>query len=218
MDYATARRNMVESQIRTNRVDDPLVVAAMRDVPREAFLPKTVSAFAYVDEAIQVSPGRYLLEPLVLARLLQAAEIQETDIALEIGCATGYAAAVMSRIANTVVALESDKTLAGAATKTLADLQFDTVAVVEGPLADGYPKQAPYDVIVFGGAVAAVPDAILDQLGEGGRLVAVVQGRPGTVGKGVLLTRSGGLISRREMFDLGAPFLPGFEPHPTFTF
>ncbi len=218
MDYATARHNMVEGQIRINQVNDALIVAAIGTVPREAFVPHSVAGIAYVDEAVEVAPGRYLLEPLVLARLLQAAEIQETDVVLEIGCATGYTAAVLSGIASTVVALESNQDLVAVATKTLSELQCDNVAVVEGGLEKGYPKQAPYDVIVFGGAVAAVPGAILAQLGDGGRLLAVVQGKPGSIGKGVLFARSGGQVSRRELFDLGAPFLPGFEPCPEFIF
>ena len=219
MDYAIARRNMVENQIRTNHVSDPLVVSAMEEIPREAFLPKPIMDLAYTDEATPVAPGRFLLEPLVFARLLQAASVQSDDVVLDIGCGTGYASAVLSRMANTVVALESDAGLAGEATRILSELQFDTVAVVEGPLEAGYPKQAPYDVIFFGGSVAAIPDEILGQLGDGGRLVAVIQdsAETGQIGRGILVTRDGDRISRSVLFDLGAPFLPGFEPKSAFT-
>jgi protein-L-isoaspartate(D-aspartate) O-methyltransferase len=169
-----------------------------------------------VDEDIAIGPGRYLMEPMVLALLLQAAEVRSTDVVLDIGCGTGYAAAVLAQMASTVVALESDAGLAARAAGTLAELELDTVDVVTGRLQNGYPKQAPYDVIFFGGAVSRVPSAITDQLADGGRLVAVIANDG--LGKGTLLTRHGGAVSQREMFDAGTPFLPGFAPAPTFTF
>ncbi len=216
MDFATARHNMVESQIRPNRVTDPLVLSAMAELPRETFVPKALRGIAYVDEDIAIGPGRYLMEPMVLALLLQAADVRSTDVVLDIGCGTGYAAAVLARMASTVVALESDAGLAARAAETLAELEIDTVDVVRGRLDEGYPKQAPYDVIFFGGAVSRVPPAITDQLAEGGRLAAVIAGDG--PGKGTLLTRHGGAVSRREMFDGGTPFLPGFAPEAAFTF
>ena len=216
MDFAAARHNMVESQIRPNRVNDPLVLSAMAELPRETFVPKGLQSIAYVDEDIAIGPGRYLMEPMVLALLLQAAEVRSTDVVLDIGCGTGYAAAVLAQMASTVVALESDAGLAARAAGTLAELELDTVDVVTGRLQNGYPKQAPYDVIFFGGAVSRVPSAITDQLADGGRLVAVIANDG--LGKGTLLTRHGGAVSQREMFDAGTPFLPGFAPAPTFTF
>lgn len=216
MDYAAVRKKMVDNQIRTNRVTDPLVISAMEELPREAFVPDALRGIAYVDEAVSLGQGRYLMEPLVLARLLQEAEVNSGDLVLHIGCCTGYGAAVLARLASTVVALESDAGLAVKATETLAELGIDTVAVVEGPLNDGYPKQAPYDVIVFGGSVAEIPDGILEQLAENGRLVAVVGTH--SVGRGTVITRHKGLLSRREVFDAGTPPLPGFTPAPTFAF
>lgn len=216
MDFTAARHNMVENQIRPNRVTDPLVLSAMAELPRETFVPKELQSIAYVDEDIAIGPGRYLMEPMVLALLLQAAEVRSTDVVLDIGCGTGYAAAVLAPMASTVVALESDAGLAARAAETLADLELDTVDVVAGRLDNGYPKQAPYDVIFFGGAVSRVPSVITDQLADGGRLVAVIAGDG--LGKGTLLTRHGDAVSRREMFDAGTPFLPGFAPVPTFTF
>ena len=216
MDYAAARHNMVESQIRPNRVTDPLVLAAMAEVPREAFLPKPLRGVACVDEDIPLGNGRHMMEPLVLARLLQGAEIAASDVVLVIGCATGYCSAVLARMANTVVALESEPDLAEAATETLGNLEIDTVALVEGSLRDGYAKQGPYDVIFFCGAVAEIPATIREQLSEGGRLVAVVSG--GGMGKAILVTHRGGLFSRLELFDAATPLLPGFEPKPSFVF
>lgn len=217
MDYAARRHSMVENQIRTNRVTDPLVIEAMDGVPREAFVPDEMKGIAYLDEDIPIGNGRYLMEPLVIARLLQAADIRPEDVILDIGCGTGYVSAVMARMANVVVALESDSGLAARANSALTNLGLDTVAVVEGPLRDGYVRQAPYDVIFFGGAVAKIPAAIVEQLAEGGRMVAVITGDQG-IGAGTLFLKVGGIVSRREVFNAATPFLPGFEPVKEFTF
>ena len=216
MDYVAARQKMVENQIRPNRVTAPLVISSMTEIPREAFVPKPLADIAYIDEAISLGNGRFLMEPMVTAQLLQAAEIKPSDVVLSIGCSTGYTAAVLSRMANTVVALESDSDLAATATETLAGLGLDNVAVVSGELAKGYSKQAPYDVIVFEGAVSSIPSAISNQLTEGGRLVAVINGTP--VGKGVLITRFSDSLSEREVFDAGTPVLPGFTAESSFAF
>lgn len=217
MDYATARLNMVESQVRPNRVTDPRIVAAMLELPRESFLPKPLRGIAYVDEDIHIGDGRYLTEPMVQARLVQAAQITSGDVVLEIGAATGYGAALLARLASTVVALESDPALAKSASATLAALGIDNVAVVEGKLADGYPQQAPYNAIVLAGGVEYIPQGIAGQLAEGGRLVAVLM-PPGEPGRAVLATRIGGAISTRVIFDASCPVLPGFRREPGFVF
>jgi len=216
-DFAAVRHNMVENQIRPNRVTDPRVIEAMEAVPRELFVPKSLRGLAYIDEDLEVAPGRYLMEPMVMARLLQAAEIGPDDVVLDIGCATGYGPAVLARLATTVVGLESDPALAERATTLLAELGADSAAVVTGPLEAGYAAQAPYDVIVIEGAVEVVPEAITDQLAEGGRLVCVVAGR-GTVGKLTAFLRLHGAISRRTEFDAAVPPLPGFQSPPRFEF
>ena len=154
MDFAAARRNMVDCQILPNRVTDQRLIEALGTVPREAFVTTKFKGVAYVDEAIPLSGGRYLMEPLVTARLIQAAEPKAQDLALVIGCGTGYGAAVLSHLAGTVVAVESDGGLAKEANQILSGLGMDTVAVMEGHLEKGYRKQAPYDVIFFNGAVA----------------------------------------------------------------
>ncbi len=220
MDFAAARHNMVENQIRTNRVTDPLVIEALAELPREHFVPDELASIAYLDHAIPVAPGRYLLEPLVLARMLQTVEIKPDDLVLQIGCGTGYAAAALARMASAVVAVESDPALAATATETLSRLGIDTVAVVTAALTDGHPKQAPYDVIFVNGGVSQVPPAIAEQLAEGGRMIAVVldAAAPGGLGKATLFGRYGGALSSRHVFDAGAPLLPGFEAAPTFAF
>jgi protein-L-isoaspartate(D-aspartate) O-methyltransferase len=217
MDFSIARQSMVKSQIRPNQVNDPEVLAAMSELPRETFLPKALQGVAYVDEDLPLGNGRYVMEPCVLARLLQAATVQATDVALVIGCTTGYSAAVLSRLASAVVAIESDAKLVQAATNTLAELRIDTVAVMQGELKEGCPKQAPFDVIVLDGAVCEIPDALVEQLADGGRLVAVVR-KNQAVGRGVLIVRKGDVIARRELFDATIPWLPGFEPAPGFVF
>lgn len=216
MDYATARHNMVESQVKPNRVTDTLIMDAMAGLPRENFVPKALRGIAYVDEAIAIGEDRHLMEAWVLARLLQAAEVQADDVALVVGCGSGYEAAVLANLASTVVALESDESLAKQANELLAGLSIDTVAVVTGGLARGYSRQAPYDVIFINGAVPAIPERFGDQLAEGGRLVCVVG--QGAFGKGTLMTRFGGVVTTRTFFDASTPALPGFEQDSAFSF
>ena len=217
MDYAVARNNMVESQIRTNRVTDPRIIGAMSELPRERFLPRNLRGIAYVDEDIPLGSDRYLMEPLVLARLLQGAEIRDTDVVLNIGAGVGYDAAVISRLATTVIGLEADGALVSQANMTLSALGIDNVVLVEGSLKAGYPRQAPYDVIVLGGAVDEVPDAFVRQLGPGGRLVGVVMA-PGEPGRAMLLLRVGDVVNRRILFDATTGRLPGFAREPSFVF
>jgi protein-L-isoaspartate(D-aspartate) O-methyltransferase len=217
VDYAVARRNMVESQIRPNKVTDPLLLAAFLELPREQFLPKAKRGVAYVDEDVELGEGRYLMEPMILARLLQSAEVKPTDIALDIGCGSGYSTAILARLCDTVVAVESSRKLVAEASAVLARLGIDNAAVIEGPLDRGYAKQAPYDVILFSGAVAEVPGVILDQLGEGGRLVAVLDDGS-RVRKGTIMTRLGGVVSGRPVFDAATPLLPGFDRKLGFVF
>jgi Protein-L-isoaspartate carboxylmethyltransferase len=217
MDYAAARRTMVENQIRTNRVTDPLVVTALSELPREDFLPESLKGIAYVDEDIPLGGGRALIEPLAAALILEAAEISPTDIVLEVGCGVGYTAAAASRLASAVFALESDPGLADRARQVLDSLDLATVSVVEGPLTAGYAEQAPYDVILFGGSIPQVPQTILDQLAEGGRLVAIISQEAG-LGKGTVFLKTGGIVSQRVVFDAAVPPLSEFVPAPTFRF
>jgi protein-L-isoaspartate(D-aspartate) O-methyltransferase len=217
VDSATARRNMVESQIRTNKVTDRRLIAAMLEIPRERFLPKAVQSLAYLDEDIPLGEGRFMMEPMVIARLLQIAEVEPGDLALVIGCGAGYSAAVLARLCATVMAVESDADLAKAASHLLAELDVDNAAVVEGPLKKGYPRQGPYDLVLFNGAVTAIPDAIAKQITEGGRAVAVVVNERG-VGAGSVFRKTGSTLSGRGVFDANTPMLPGFARAEGFVF
>ena len=208
---------MIESQIRTNKVTDERVLAAIAKIPRELFVPERLKSVAYVDDDLPLGGGRYLMEPMVAARLLQAATVERADITLVVGSGAGYEAAVLAQLARSVVALEEDPEIARRARNALVDLGIAAVSVVEGPLASGHRPRAPYDVILFGGAVAEVPNEIVAQLSEGGRLVAVVKAAGG-IGRATLTIRTGGLIARRVMFDAATPLLPGFQPKPAFVF
>lgn len=215
-DSAAARRHMIESQIMPSGVTDRGLLAALEAVPREIFVPKSLRGVAYVDEDLEVAPGRYLMEPRVFARLLLAAGIGEDDVVLDVGCGRGYHTAVLARLAGTVVALESDEELAAQASETLTELGVDNAAVVSGPLAEGYPSQAPYDVIFLSGAVEEVPEALGEQLDPSGRLLAVIG--TGGAGQATLMLRHGETLARRSLFDAAIPLLPGFEVEPGFVF
>lgn len=221
-DFSDRRLKMVDGQLRTIDVNNAAVIDAVFDVPREEFVPRAKAELAYIDEDIEVAqarkgnPPRFLMEPGPFAKLVQLADIRSSDFVLDIGCATGYSSAVLSRLASSVVAVECDSDLAQLATETLSRLGFDNVAVVEGPLNEGYPAEAPYDVILVGGAVDEIPDALLAQLRDGGRLVTVVG--EGNAGVAQLFLKSGDIVSGRRAFNAAVRRLPGFERAPAFQF
>ena len=217
VDFAAARLNMVDSQIRTNKVTDLRVIEAFETVPRERFVREHLQGIAYVDEDLEVAPARYLMEPMVLARLLQAAAPGPTDMVLDVACATGYSTAVLAGLAETVVGVDNNRALVESANRTLNGLDIDNAVVVEGALADGYSKQAPYNVVLIQGAVTEVPAAIKAQMADGGRLVTVVVDDAG-IGRATLIQRSGEVYSARVLFDAATPVLPGFERAPGFVF
>lgn len=222
VDANQQRTNMVESQVRPDDVTDRRIIRAMRDIPREAFVPTAMKSLAYMDTEVEVapardgSPARQLLAPRTLAKLLQLADLNADGIVLDIGCASGYSSAVLARIVETVVALEVDPALAEEATRALAALELDNVAVVTGELDVGYPTEGPYDAIIIEGAVSKVPDHLLDQLKDGGRLVAIVTDGP--LARAVVWRRDGQDFNPRQDFVTGAPALPGFARQVEFVF
>jgi protein-L-isoaspartate(D-aspartate) O-methyltransferase len=210
---------MVNGQIRTNGVTDPAVIAAFSEVPRELFVPESRRALAYLDDDPVVGGGdrpRHLVEPMILAQILQAAGLTPADHVLDVGCASGYSSAILARLAGSVVALEVDSPLAAAAADTLRQLGHDNVAVVTGPLAAGWPQQAPYDAIILEGAVEEVPQALLGQLRDQGRLIAVVAA--GGVGRVTLFRAVGGVVSSLALFNAAVPALAGFDKPKSFAF
>ncbi len=222
VDFSMARRAMVDGQVRTNDVTHLGLIAAMLEIPREAFVPQDQAGFAYLDrdvliaDATATEPARYLLKPMVLARLIQAADPGPQDRALVIGAGAGYAAAVMSRLAAEVVALEENEGLFQKAQSVLSGLESRNVTVLRGVLSDGAPGLGPFDVILINGGVETVPDGLCGQLSSAGRLVAVVGAGP--VGKAMLFQPVNGKLRGRELFDANAPVLPGFSLAPAFVF
>ena len=218
--FSTARQKMVDGQVRPSDVTDSRIIDAMLEVPREAFVPQNQRALAYLDLDLDVSEGasakRYLIKPVVTAKLLQAAEIKQGDNILVVGCATGYAAAVVAKLAGKVLATEGDPALAANATEILARLGLANVTVLMASAADGDPANAPYDVIVLNGATEIVPERLYGQLKEGGRLVGVfAMTQPP---RATIVTRSHGDFGNRALFDAAVPVLPGLERLPAFVF
>jgi protein-L-isoaspartate(D-aspartate) O-methyltransferase len=223
--FADARKNMVDSQIRPNRVTDPRILAAMRRLPRERFLPAALRALAYADEDVPLGSGRYLMEPMVLARLLQAAQPRENERTLVVGSGAGYAAAVLAACGCKVVALEDDPALLGIAHAILPE-EAPSVTIVSGPLGDGWVANAPYDLILIEGAVPAVPATLKDQLHlEQGRLVTAVfdtgrdDGRPllGST-RAILAEATAAGLGVTPIFDCAMRPLPAMRKAPVFEF
>lgn len=213
-DSAPMRQAMVSSQLRTNAVDDVRVVAAMGTVPREAFVPETARAMAYIDRAVPLGGGRYLNTPLAIGRLLTEAELLGKDRVLLIGAATGYTAALLALMGATVTAVESDPALLATARTNLEGTAG--VTLVEAPLTAGCPDNAPYDVLLIDGAVETIPAALLDQLRPGGRIAT------GLAERGVTRLASGRRTANGHgvvpFVDAECVILPGFAPPPTFRF
>lgn len=210
------RANMVESQLRTNRINSDRVINAFRTVPRENFVAPERRAFAYVDEDLPVAPGRFLMEPMVLGRLIQEAAPTPEEKILLVGAATGYTAALLSLLGADVVALEDNADLIAIGRERLGELGIENVTFVEGELTKGHAAGAPYDLVFIDGAVEEVPAAIVEQIKDGGRLAAVqvIDG----VGKGVIGRRSGVGFGVFDFMDAAVPVLPGFSKPKTFVF
>ncbi len=219
VDYDRQRQNMIDGQVRPNKVTDERILAAMGVLPRENFVPGLAAASAYMDEDIAVAPGRYLLEPMIMARLMQALDIAADAKTLEIGCNTGYGTAVLLSLSKHVFAVDFDDGLLTKAAANLRALGL-TASQVSSALAGGLPSHAPYDAIFVHGAVAEVPEAWGAQLAEGGRMAVVVNegNRAATVGKARLYTRLNGALTYRELFDANVNTLPGFAPKQQFRF
>jgi protein-L-isoaspartate(D-aspartate) O-methyltransferase len=216
MDFEAARIKMVDNQIRTTDVTDLRILQAFLAVPREEFVPGARRSLAYIDGDLPIGPGRYVMEASPFAKILQLAQIDAADVVLDVGCGTGYSAAVISHLAKSVVAVESDAALAALAVETLGRLGHASCTVVEAPLTAGAPQSGPYDVILFEGAVDTLPTAILGQLAEGGRLVAV-EGI-GNAAAAMLYLKEDGVVSGRFAFNCSVRPLPGFARAAEFTF
>ena len=222
LDFAAARRMMVDCQVHTSDVTDPRILAAMLELPRERFVAQSNAQLAYLDLDVPVAdakggePVRRLLKPMVLGKLVQAAAVKAGDHVLDVGCATGYSSAVLARLAGSVIALEENAALAARAAENLTAVGASNASVVTGPLPQGWPSASPYDVIFVNGATEIVPQALCRQLKDGGRLVAVVG--PAPAGRAIVYRAVAGHVSGWPVFDASAPLLPGFAASPAFVF
>lgn len=222
-DYDVQRANMVDSQLRTYDVTDHRILQAMKDVPREKFVPASRRGIAYMDRDILFErdangADRYIMSPMTSARLIQLADVGSKDIVLVIGCSSGYLAAVLAHLADSVVCLESDARLAQSAAARLEELHCDNAATVVGSLAEGYSKEGPYDVIVLNGSVQEIPAPLFEQLKENGRLVGIMAPTE-AVGRALIYRKIGSrIVESRAAFDANAHPLPGFARKQSFVF
>ena len=216
LDTAVQRTNMVAAQLRTNDVRDARICRAMEIVPREIFVPESFRPVAYMERPIVLAPHRVLMDARCFGKLLQLAAIKPDDTVLDVACGTGYSSAVLGMLAARVFALEEQEELAATAQLRLQELAAENVKIVSGKLTLGDAAHAPFDVIVLGGAIELRPASLLDQLKDGGRLVAIR--RAGAASYGCLYVKHSGAIGERDAFDAWLPVLPGFEKPRGFTF
>jgi protein-L-isoaspartate(D-aspartate) O-methyltransferase len=213
-DFAARRRMMVDTQIRPSDVTKYPIIDAVLEVPRELFVPDALRDVAYAGEDLDLGEGRVLLEPRTLSKMLDTLDIGADELVLDVGCALGYSAAVVARLAQAVVAVEQDEAMAAEATDLLSEVGADNVIVHQGPLVEGATEHGPYNVILVEGGVEDVPAALLAQLKDGGRIACLFV--DGAVGELRIGYKLGGEVSWRFEFNAAAPVLPGFEAQRAF--
>ncbi len=215
IDFAARRRMMVDTQVRPSDVTKFPIIDAMLRVPREHFVPDDLVEAAYVGENLTLAPGRVMLDPRTLSKMLDALFLTGDDLVLDIATGSGYSSALLARMAQGVVAVEEDEGLISMAETALARTDAEAVVLHKGPLAEGAAAHAPYDAMLLQGGIGRFPDALVGQLREGGRVVALfMEGALGVVRQG---RRQGNSIVWRDIFNAAAPVLPGFERATEFT-
>lgn len=217
-DFNAARKNMVDCQIHPSGVVSPAILNAFSDIPRESFAPANMQGVAYMDESLPLGGGRFLLEPITHARMVQAVSPAVSDRVLDIGGATGYSAAILGKLAGEVIALEHDAALLKAADALWGSLGLSNIIPAHGALADGSARHEPFDLIFMNGSVQNVPASLLDQLSDGGRLITIIRAEGAQVGDVTVFKKSGQSCTSLSLFESGCPFLPGFEPKTAFSF
>ena len=216
IDYAAARQAMVDRQVRPSDVTTYAIIAALLNVPREAFVPDALKPIAYFGEHLMLGEGRVLLDPWSFSKLLDTVEIRRDDLVLDVGCGLGYSAAIIARLCEAVIAVEEDEAMARTAEEILAGMGVDNAVLHSGPLAAGAPEHGPYDVVLIEGGIGELPAAIADQVKVGGRIGAIFT--DGTYGQGRLGIKTESGLTWRRVFDSTAPILPGFERAKSFEF
>lgn len=218
MHFEALRKAMVDSQIRPNKVIDDRVIAAFMNVPRERFVSKNMQNLAYIDEDIHLSGGRFIVEAMVMARIIQTLALDDTQSVMLIGAGTGYTAALLSSLAASVIAIETRAQMVEKAQQAVAGLDIGNVAVIKARLQDGYASEAPYDAIIIEGAVEHMPQSLLDQLADGGRLAAIWRPDGTQAGEACIWHKTGDAVSRTPLFTAQVPVLDEFRAKPKFSF
>ena len=221
MNYQLARQNMVDNQIRTNHVTNNNIISAMTVLPRERFVPESLTEIAYVDTAIQVANGRHIVAPMVLARLIQEANVSSDDLVQVIGCGTGYAAAILSNMSKAVVLVEDQPEVCDKAEALFIELGIDNVLVFKTDLVNGCKKQAPFNIIIICGAVEEIPINLVNQLVEGGRIITMILASEGgsyPTTKATILTKYNGKLVEKEVFEVNTPKIKSFNKDKVFKF
>ena len=218
MHFEALRKAMVDSQIRPNKVIDDRVIAAFMNVPRERFVSKNMQNLAYIDEDIHLSGGRFIVEAMVMARIIQTLALDASQSVMLIGAGTGYTAALLSYLVESVIAIETRAQMVEKAQQAVAGLDIGNVAVIKARLQDGYASEAPYDAIIIEGAVEQIPQRLLDQLSDGGRLAAIWRPEGTQAGEACIWHKTGEVVSRTPLFTAQVPVLDEFRAKPKFSF
>ena len=218
MQFATLRKAMVDSQIRPNKVIDDQVIEAFATIPRELFVSRQMQDLAYIDEDIHLSGGRFIIEAMVMARMIQALSLKPSDNVMCIGAGTGYGAAILSSLVSSVIAIETRINMVEKAQQIVAGLDIGNVAVVKSRLQEGYPSEAPYQGIIIEGGVEFVPQTLFDQLSDGGHVVSVHRPRGRDVGEATLWHKSNKHVTSKGLFTAQIPLLDEFKLKPKFVF
>ena len=218
MRFVTLRKAMVDSQIRPNKVIDDQVIEAFSTIPRELFVNRHMQEMAYIDEDIHLSGGRFIIEAMVMARMVQALKLTPSDNVMCIGAGNGYGAAILSFLAASVIAVETRIQMVEKAQQIVAGLDIGNVAVVKSRLQDGYPSEAPYQGIIIEGGVEYVPQALFDQLSDDGHLVCVLRPRGLDVGEAMIWHKRSDHVTPKTLFTAQVPVLDEFKLKPKFAF
>ena len=218
MDFKIARKNMVENQIRANKVTSLNVINAFLDVPREKFVPDALQEISYVDEDIQLSRNRFMMKPMILARLFQSLNLKGNENILHVGSNSGYGSAILSRMCSSVISLESDKKLFETSIHTFSNMGFDNVVPLHGSMENGVEKEAPFDIIFIEGSIETEPKSLFGQLNENGKLIAIIRPENIKIGKAKLFFKISNEIGLENLFDAQVSKLSIFKSKTKFLF